>query len=303
MKTASSGMTLIEIVIAMMIASLLSILLFQSFNQSQKTGLNFDGMVDYSFTMPIMYNQLHKDFSSIFVPEQVFKDLVEEYNTTKKSSPAEKAPIKDEEKTETFKNIFVYTLKDKNLELLSFLSTNSLSLFNTVIPHSVRVLYRLVPEHNGLSRLMRQETLQLNLPLDAFKKEKIREYELIRGIKALSIKFMIPEQTKDGKEKKSTETNYKTVEAWLPNETQKVDKKAEALVPEFIIIKGIVVHEVTQQEYSFEWWFHITAYEGITQRVANIKKKQKEKKEETASQQPLSSPDKLNKPPHQGGAS
>lgn len=299
MKTAE-GMTLIEIIIAMMIASLLSILLFQSLSQSQKTGLNFDAMIDYSFTMPIMYNQLYKDFSSIFVPEQVFRDLIEEYNTTKKASPAEKTPTKEEKKTETFKNIFVCTLKDKNIELLSFLSTNSLSLFNTVIPHSVRILYRLAPDHNGLSRLMRQETVQLDMPLDVFKKGKVREYELIRGIKELSVKFMIPETTKDEKEKKSAEKKYKTVEAWLPNETQKTDKKAEALVPEFIIVRGIVVHEVTQREYSFEWWFHIAAYEGITQRIEKIKKKQEEKKQKTVPQQPPTSPGKPTQPPHQG---
>lgn len=275
MKTP--GMTLIEMVIALAIASLLSLLLFQSFNQSQKTTWSLDALLDYSATVPTMYNQLDKDISTIFVPEQVFRELIEEQKKGKNKEQEKQKNTEEKEtkKIEKFKNIFVVAKKDKNVDFFSFLSTHSLSLFNEPVPNSVRVLYRLTPARNGLFSLMRQESIKLDFPLEKFKSEKIREYALMHGIKEFSIQLMIPEKSKEENqkesEKKSEDKKYKIVEAWLPNETELEEKKSEALIPEYIIIKGVFVHEGTRREYGFEWWFHTAAFDGIAQRIERIK--------------------------------
>jgi prepilin-type N-terminal cleavage/methylation domain-containing protein len=291
MKTL--GMTLIEMVVALAISSLLTLLLYQSLNQTQKTTSAVDAIFDYALSAPIAYNQLDKDISSIFVPEQVFRNLMEEQKKKEKKSADDKKqnqmqkenineePLTDGSKdkpTEKLKNIFVATKKGKELESISFLSTHSLSLFNAVVPRSVRVVYRLVPAQNGLFVLIRQESTKLDLSLEKFK--EIREYELMRGIREFSMQFLIPDPQKDAK--KPEEKKYKAVEAWLPEEVEKEGKKSEALIPEFIIIKGVTVHESTQREYPFEWWFKVLAFDGVVQRVEKIKnvtKKSAEKKD------------------------
>lgn len=283
-----SGMTLIELVIAMTISSMLALLLYQTFSQSQKAGFTIDAMLDYEVAMPIMYNQLDKDISSIFVPEQVFRELASSYaSDSAKASTDMKATAdmeKEKEKEKKFKNIFVCSLKDKNVENLSFLSTHSLSLFNIVVPRSVRVVYRLVPTGNALFSLMRQESTTLDLALAKFQENKIREYELMRGLKEFSLELIVPEKAKsEEKDKKdqSQDKKYKSLHAWLPDETETAEKKPEALIPEFVVLKGRVVHELSHREYGFEWWFRVPVFEVVAARVEKIKKQAKEKKAST----------------------
>lgn len=269
MKT--QGMTLIEVIVALSVSSMLALMLYQTFSQSQRAGLMIDAQLDYEVAMPIMYNQLDKDISSLFVPEQVFSELMQ----------------KDKEKQKNrFKNIFVCSLKDKNVESLSFLSTHSLSLFNTIVPRSVRVLYRLAPAANGLFTLMRQESTKLDLSLAKFKEDKIPEYELMRGLKEFSLELIVPEKTSDkGEAKKSEEKKYKSLHAWQPDEAETAEKKPEALIPEFVIVKGRVMHELSGREYAFEWWFKVPVFANVAERVEAIKNPKK-----TAQQQAVPPP-------------
>ena len=296
MNRKTSGFTLIEITIALLISSMLTLLLYQSFSQAQRSARNSSSVLDVITAMPIAYNQLEKDFSTIFVPERVFKELAEKA-TSKAGSPqaavqtAPQAGGSDSEKKkkEPFKDVFVSTVKDKKLELISFISTHSLALYDAVVPHAVRVVYRLVPlaDSPDLFSLVRQETTTLDMPLAKFKDEKIREYDLIRGIKDVKVEFLVPEKEKEdptkqaGKEQKKEQQpkKYITLERW-ESDTSEGEKKTDYLIPAYINVSGVFVDPVTERTYLFEWKFSVPVFDDVALRV---KKSQSKKEDKAAS--------------------
>ena len=74
-----------------------------------------------------------------------------------------------------------------------------------------------------------------------------------------------------GEAKKSEEKKYKSLHAWQPDEAETAEKKPEALIPEFVIVKGRVMHELSGREYAFEWWFKVPVFANVAERVEAIK--------------------------------
>lgn len=312
MNKHAAGFTLIEITIALLISSMLTLLLYQSFSQAQRSARNSSSVLDAVVMMPIVYNQLEKDFSTIFVPERVFKDL-EEKSKKKDGSPQagmQAAPQvngadTDKKKKEPFKDIFVGAVKEKKLELMSFISTHSLALYDTVVPHAVRVVYRLVPliDNPTLFSLVRQETTKLDMPLAKFKEDKVREYDLMRGVKDFKVEFLVPEKEKEsdfakaefilskvegtdresdiGKEQKKekkpkTPPKYITLETWAA-EGAEGDKKTEYLIPAYINVSGVFVDPITERDYPFEWKFSVPVFDDVALRVKKAQAKKQDK--------------------------
>jgi prepilin-type N-terminal cleavage/methylation domain-containing protein len=285
MKKQLTGFTLIEIMIALFISSLLTLLLYQSFSQTQRTARNINALMDVTANMPIAYNQLEKDFLALFVPERVFKDMA---NKAQKKDTAVQAPTEKEQKTkEPFKDIFVCAIKEKNLERMSFISTHSLALYNTVVPHAVRILYRLVPwaDNPTLFSLVRQETTTLDMSLAKFKEDRIREYDLIRGVKELRFEFLVPEklqeeqvketgkgQKKEQEKQPERPKKYSTLDRWEA-EGDDGAKKTEFIIPAYINVKGIFVDPATEREYPFEWKFAVPVFDDVALRAKTAQSK------------------------------
>lgn len=301
MMKQSSGFSIIELMIALVISSMLTLLLYQSFSQSQRSARNNNSVLDVVTVMPIAYNQLEKDFSTIFVPARVFKDLAQQAQKKNNTSGAAGQPVAespDKKPKEPFKEIFVCTLKEKNLELLSFISTHSLALYNTVLPHAVRVVYRLVPLANrpDLFSLVRQETTKIDMPLAKFKEEKIREYDLMRGVKEIKVELLVPEKPAEepqesDKEKKVTKSSppkqpkkYKSLTAWQGDSSE--GEKPEYLIPAYINVAGIFVDLATDREYPFEWKFAVPVFDDVLVHAT----KAKSKKSDQTRQDPSTSP-------------
>lgn len=294
----SSGFSIIELMIALVISSMLTLLLYQSFSQSQRSARNNNSVLDVVTVMPIAYNQLEKDLSTIFVPARVFKDLARQAQKKNNSSIPAGQPVgesTDKKPKEPFKEIFVCTLKEKNLQLLSFISTHSLALYNTVLPHAVRVVYRLVSlaDRPDLFSLVRQETTKLDMPLAKFKEEKIREYDLIRGVKEVKVELLVPEKPAEEQQEQSKEKTtknpqpqqpkkYKTLTAWDTTEGE----KPEYLIPAYINVTGIFVDLATDREYPFEWKFAVPVFDDVVDRAAKAKSKKSRQTEQDSSEEP-----------------
>lgn len=283
------GFTFIELSISLFLAAVLSLLLYRSLSESQRTVQTINSMVDFAFAAPAAYNQLERDITALFVPERVFKDLEEKNKQSATNNNNDK-----QKKQEPFKNIFVGTAgADKNITALSFLSTNSLILYAAVKPRSVRVMYRLVPDADrpGLFTLTRQETVDLETPLAKFSEgSAIRSYDLMRSIKNFTVHYKVPEKKEEpqkanaqGQQKpqqKKGPTAYTTLDTW---DGEEAAQKTGSMIPAFVLIKGVFMDIVTEREYDFEWRFEIMAFADVAERAAKAKKKSSEKKEEPKS--------------------
>ena len=89
----SAGFSFIELSIALLIASLLSILLYTSFYKTQQTAQVVSSMIDFATVAPTAYNQFEKDITALFVPEAFFKELAEQHNKKPDEKKESKEPL------------------------------------------------------------------------------------------------------------------------------------------------------------------------------------------------------------------
>jgi prepilin-type N-terminal cleavage/methylation domain-containing protein len=317
----TQGFTFIELTIALLITSIVAFMIYQSFEQTQRSVKQIDALMDYTLSMPTVYNQLGKDITALFVPERAFKELDERAKKAqKKDKPAAQAeqqnpePDKEkkEKKLEPLKNIFYLTAKEKNFESLSFISTHSLSLYNSVVPNNVRIMYRLMPQVNGRFRLTRQEITKLGTSLNDFSSEKIRSYDLLSEIKSLSVLLFVPEklevptkkEQKDQKEQQQQKPKkrvYKELNQWQFDAAETSgEQKNDYVVPAYLQFTGIVVDPVTDRERDFVWEFKVAAFDGIEDRLKEIKAQEDKEKNKQPAQDAEKKEEQQNKQQQSG---
>lgn len=302
-----AGFTFIELSISLFIASILLLMLYNSFEQSRQTVQTVNSMIDAAFIEPVVYNQFEQDIMALFVPNQVFKDIEEQHK--KEKQPAGAASEKKEAK-EPFKDVFVSTIgADKNVTLFSFLSTHSLVSYSAIKPRSVRIVYRLVADTDnpGFFTLARQESVDLQTPLEKFSESgsKIRSYDLMRGVKKCTMQYVVAQKSvstkapdsakattgKTSDKQKEEPPKYFTVDTW---DAQEIEQKSGAMIPAFVVIKISFVDLGVQREYDVEWRFEVPVYDDVVKRVQEAKTEKKEQKTSDSNQTPRepSSPSK-----------
>lgn len=224
------GFMLIELIVATMIAAMIGTLLLTALSQETRFQQTIDMMVDTTIRVGIITNQLEKDFMGAFIPVQARlkeeADEDDESGETKKGAGDQKkeaAPKKDEKKAQSqeekqektkkpaekpLEKIFYATTKGGALDMLTFITNNPMGAFvakdvGTVKPKLVRVQYTLKQENekdkNSPFVLVRQE----NTELDLSKATTARSYEIIHGIKELSITYVARIKKEDENAKKA----------------------------------------------------------------------------------------------------
>lgn len=252
-----SGFILIEILIASLIASIIGGALFLSFFQTNNTAKSIDNIIDVHEKIGLVVYQMEHDISGAFIPaqppqpeknkkpetkEQPSKPLAQELAASEQSTVAKKQFKK-------ITHIFYGVNKDGMLDTLTFITNNPMQIYwsaraGKAKPMVARVVYRLVPEppskrsKNPSYVLTRQE--DYNLYFDSYKPDAsspIRAYELIGGIKNMSIKYGAQVPTKSEKEattskgaetkKAKPETTFQTFDEWnIEKEQNETEKKA-----------------------------------------------------------------------------
>ncbi len=228
------GFMLIELIIATLIASMIGTLLLTALSQGMRFQQIIDTEVDFSLRVGIVNNQLEKDFMGAFIPMQArIKEEKEE--VAEKPEAAKKGEQKTEKKTEPKKEekeekkskpaekplekIFYGTIKEGQLDTLTFVTNNPLVVFvgqdtGVVKPKVARVQYTLKREQEKDKEspfvLLRQESSELDLT----KYTNIRSYELVGGIKECKVKYTARiekgnEQAKEAPAQKGAEKNKK----------------------------------------------------------------------------------------------
>lgn len=214
MKTVQ-GFSLIELLIAITIASSIMTLLFTTFWQTNKAVRSLDSNIDAHFKIMIMQRQLERDLAGAFVPLTVFEyEKQEKKKREKKAVVSTAAPVVEPEsklKLPKIEKIFYAVGTDAHLELVTCITNNPVPSYwrgdiGKPKPKIARVVYSIKPQtgtKKKLYSLWRQEAY--NLDYAAFTGTDIRSYEIASGLKEIKATFTFYKEKKDESGKKSYE--------------------------------------------------------------------------------------------------
>jgi len=251
------GFTLLELIVGTLVASMIGSLLLTALYQSSRVQRSVNALFDTSLRVGLVSYQLEQDLCGAFIPTQArIKDGAQDEeqqesaaqkndakkvdnkkendqangaSKEKKSKPAEK-PIE---------KIFYSINKGPVFESMTFITNNPLVVYvgkdvGTVKPKLVRVQYQLKVDETREQKdsfiLFRQESNDIDLA----KYGSPRSYELIRGIKDMSITYTAriekKEQQKQAapqqeKQKAPTEDTYKKGASEKEAKVQKKEEK------------------------------------------------------------------------------
>lgn len=251
-----AGFSLIELLLATAVASLLSVALFTSFYQTHRVVDATDNTIDVYSKAALLQYQLEKDFSGTFIPTQAF------------ALPASsvKGAVKREKK-ELLKKVFFATQKDKNLTTITCITNNPLQVHGDSDsgkpkPSVARVVYQLVDETKEREmqkrsyKLMRQEDNVLEFTTFTQEAQKqVRAYELLDGIKQLSFEYevAVPKEGQKPVEGKQPEIEFKKFPTWDTDSQEESFKKIMMVrkVPHSINVKAVLWDLKQEREHEF----------------------------------------------------
>ncbi len=282
-----SGFTLIELVVALLISSLIALSLFQLLQQARKTVRRITNVIAVDEPSIAFYQQLEKDVTGMFAPSSSLEFFSEKEKAEK--GPDKKGQKPDEKEVKAsvkrpIENVFMLDAH-KETPMWSFITTGALQVLDAdgtvlVQPAVRRVLYMLEkdPQRPEVFRLMYRFSAE-QLEVNALKAADFSpSYELISGLKNLEIELTLFEQ----EEKKADAAPDKkaageqaakkpppkpaTIKEWNEEE---IWTKYRTLIPAYVKLKGAIV-DVTGLEYPFEYMFKVYAYRPYKPREKSL---------------------------------
>lgn len=261
-----SGFILIEFLIALFIASALSVSMMSSLTMMQKTNAVVDGYIDVYGGTGRLQQQLERDLSGLVVPLSFFETATAMAATS--TQPGSQASAQPAAKGQKNNYAFYATKKEKMTNLLTFVTTNPLASFwsdkaGQAKSRIARVVYRLVPdkEHQKFFHLMRQEGMELDFKKYSTEAKTFRPLEIARNIKSFSMQFMVETERPHDKDsdKQKTVVTYKTFDEWNADEQKGDEKNKEKKlkVPRFVKVMLVVADERGAREDTFDYTFPI----------------------------------------------
>lgn len=312
------GFSLIEILIALTIASILAILLYSSLDQAGLWLKRVEGVTGTDIAIGTFYDRFERDIAGAFIPpigdpdraDRAFAQhlkQVQEQEDKKQQQPPDKKdtqqkapPVKNVSlKDIQVKNVFVYQAQDNNLKELSFITNNPACAYGNHKPHIVRVTYTLERE-SGKSTytLKRQESAKLGPKFV----RKERAYQLLNHIVSLKLDFRAPqpvEKEKTAKPQDSSEQKTAapliTFDSWPP-EQKKSETDAIRDLPQFVHVYLTYQNPVDEQIKKYEFSYQIKCYRAPSQAILNVnliheqRTEEQKKIDEQKTQQPQQQP-------------
>lgn len=221
MHARSSGMSLIELIIAFAMASILTTMLYQLFYQISSGARKSDAQASVVTELALVGDLIERDFSAAFIPRPQPKKAEE-----KPAAQEEKAPQK----------WFYATQEAGRLKMITCMTTHHLAAFGESVPDAVRVVYTMEPSKTHADRfiLKRQESAQTDLK--DFSSGKVRAYDLLADIGSCECTFYVrKEDDAQKKEKKESKQEYLSFKEWDTDEQKKKAGKGREL-PHFMKI-------------------------------------------------------------------
>lgn len=257
------GFTLLEVLIATAIASMLMVSLFFSFNQINDSVRKASDTVDMFDAALLVDHILFKDVSGAFIPVQAIppKETKKPAGDKKPSSSAkatadkdadEKAPEKEsseddkkegdqKSKVPLLKDAFMSNNKGDQMHMLTCITANPMRIFwgektGEPKPSSVRVVYSLEEKKDRKKKapryaLYRQEGTKLDLALYTKKESEYERYLIADNIVSCKLKFIVADEKQEEKEEEKEGADAKKQPA---KPVEKKEKKPEKELKEFV---------------------------------------------------------------------
>lgn len=232
-----AGFTLIEMLLVLALSSLLLLILFGAFTQSNKFVQSANEYIDTYTPLTIAYHQCNKDISGATVPLHVFAQ--------EKDEKEKKA--QEEKQAQKLTKIFFFNTKEGQLDTFTCISNNPMQTYwsdrvGKARPYLVRVVYRLlVDEDDEVAgppsyKLVRQSDSELDF--DVYKSGgKIREYTLLRNIKQIFISSTALIETQ---ENETTKRELQTFDTWDSDSPAVKRNKKPVYIPNAITLKIVL---------------------------------------------------------------
>lgn len=245
MNEMKSGFTLIEIMIATLIASVLSISLFYSYSQTNRMVGFIDDYVEIFDAAILIDQRFSKDVSGAFIPVQAIrqkKDDKAKKEPDKKKVDAKQPDVKKSEKEQNkapvLKDPFISKNFENNLTMFSFITNNPVRSFwgkqsGGPKTNVARIVYTLeadktAPKDKPKFTLYRQEGQDLNLSSYTNKESQVERYAVAENVKACKILFIATDE-----HDKTTEVKEFT--DWVTSKDEK-DFRSKIKLPETVVL-------------------------------------------------------------------
>ena len=291
------GFTIIEVVIAIFLASLISLSLFQLLNQVRRAVKRITNVIDVDMPLIGFYNQVEKDVTGMFAPFSSMEVFINKDKEAAKQKEREKIPFMPDKKdaplvSKPIENVFELEVKGTSF-FWSFITTGGIQVLDAEgnvapVPFVRRVAYVLEsdPQQEGLYRLMYRFS-GTNLELKDFQSADFTpSYELVNGIKQLGIEVTVlqvvekevkPDDKKGDKkdakkeapkkpQKEVISTRTVTIKEWKPEE---IWEKYKTLIPAYVKLSGTRV-DVSGIEYPFEIVNKVYAYSPYVEKEKSL---------------------------------
>lgn len=156
-----AGFSLLELLVAVMVASLLTSMLFFAYTQLQKGMMRFDIFIARHAAVELVERVMSRDLMGSCVPLTVLEQQQKEKQ--KKDAESQES---DAQKKQTIESVFVAKVNNELTTSLTFISNNNLSSYviegiTDPKPWLSRVTYKLEKETKGTYRLLRQQSHDL----------------------------------------------------------------------------------------------------------------------------------------------
>jgi prepilin-type N-terminal cleavage/methylation domain-containing protein len=279
------GFSLIEIIIALLIGSIVMIITYQAFRTLSSGAARLDKKILMNDSLTIAHDQLLRDINGIHVPNHFLKQDKTDAKNKKDSDVKNKLQQKsgdikqndgqeEQEDSNTAKKdkepLFRAVTQEGQFESLTFWTTNSLSQYGTSVSSPVCVVYTFTRyEHDGqsLRKLMRQE-------VDSSHVQDLKTaaaYSLLDNVLQCTVTFITftQEQAQSAQEKsEQAEQNKQKTKVIQNNWTEKnsdqvhqehAQKDKGEKIPHFIAFEGELYDTKSHNVYPFSWLFEVGA--------------------------------------------
>lgn len=198
------GFTLIEIMIGMVIAGILSAGLFTTIIQISTVQQTISSITSTYGRVAIFQQQMERDLMGAFVPMQY--DLLPTQTDQKQE---QKKPLE---------KIFYGESKGNGgrLDYLTFITSNPLEIYFGIKdvklkPRVARVVYRLIPDpRKKIAYLLQRQEGTTDLSFEKYKEDAqgdFRAFTMVDGIQDISVRFVSIEEKEDKESKKISYTH------------------------------------------------------------------------------------------------
>lgn len=244
----NKGFTLIEMLLVIVLAAIITGMLFGLFSQSSNSMKFIDERIDANTIGAVVLHQLSHDLSGacMLMP----RETQPQQPATQPTTPSS-AQTQEQKPEQGPEHIFVVMEKDKHFSMLTFITNNPRTRYSSpldavpAMPHVVRVRYQLTENNDrkGSWTLTRQEVPVLDARV--FEAKKIRSFMLTDRIKQLSLTLVYTQTTVDVLPLATPERAV----VWNSDTQLKIHRPP---LPEYVHVSLVVWDELMQRDVSFQ---------------------------------------------------